>query len=253
MKIRSLINRALEPFGCALEWRNRRQPLPADLPEPSLYLHPDGSSRLLHPWEAPAFRAGLSEKILGHTMLSRQKLYLLRTLFDSVAPLDGDIFEAGTCSGGSALFLTEEADRRGWQKRFWLLDTFAGYQKIDPARDGKSVALNQCRGHSRAEVAALFSDSRQDVRLVEGLIPGTLAEVDAAAVCFAHVDVNLYEPTYAATRFVLERLCRGGLVVFDDYNWPATFAARQAIDAACREFGKPVLSLPGTTQALLVG
>jgi hypothetical protein len=41
------------------------------------------------------------------------------------------------------------------------------------------------------------------------------------------------------------------MIVFDDYNWPACYAARQAIDVACREFKQELISLPESTQAVL--
>jgi hypothetical protein len=54
-----------------------------------------------------------------------------------------------------------------------------------------------------------------------------------------HIDVNLnlYEPTLAATEFCLERLVPGGVIVFDDYCWPLTYGARTAIDEACQSSG----------------
>ena len=253
MKPRRLLNTLLHRFGYSLEIYNRKQIIPSDLPDAPLYGGPEDPSLFFHPWNGEGFLSKLDAAVLDHTMLSRQKLYLLLQLFLTATAQEGDVMEAGTCSGGSALLLAREADGAGLNKRFWLLDTFVGHQKIDPKLDGTHIALKACQGKSRAEVAELFKDSRQSVEFVEGLIPATLEQVQTNSICFAHIDVNLYEPTYTSTKFALERLCRGGVIVFDDYNWPATYGARLAIDDACREFGKLPISVPETTQAFLVG
>lgn len=252
MSFRAALNTFLHRLAYSLERYNRDQLIPKNLPDPSLYAGPEDPSRLFRPWNGENFLSHLDPQITQNTMLSRQKLYFLLQLFITTAGLEGDVVEAGTCSGGSALLLAREAERRGFKKRFWLLDTFAGYQKIDKASDGDHVQLRDCRGKTRDEVASLFSGSKQDIRLVEGLIPATLAEVSAPSICFAHIDVNLYEPTYASTEFALKHLCKGGVIVFDDYNWPATYGARAAIDEVARQRNQTVISIPESTQAFLI-
>lgn len=137
-------------------------------------------------------------------------------------------------------------------KSMWLLDTFSGYANIDSQKDGQHVKPNQCQGDTRKQVAALLANDTIPVNLIEGIIPGTLKEVKADTLCFAHIDVNLYEATLAATEFCLERLSSGGMMVFDDYSWPATYGARQAIDEACRKRHLNVICLPESTQAFLI-
>lgn len=98
----------------------------------------------------------------------------------------------------------------------------------------------------------MLENPEVNVQLIEGVIPETLARVSASTICFAHIDVNLYEPTRAATAFCLERMPRGGMMVFDDYNWPSTYGARRAIDEAVANFGQQVMALPESTQAILI-
>ncbi len=56
----------------------------------------------------------------------------------------------------------------------------------------------------------------------------------------------------APARSRLERMADGGVVLFDDYGWPATFGARAAIDEVCREFGQTIISIPESTQAFVL-
>lgn len=247
---RQLANRILVPLGLELV-RRHPQVIPDPLPDDALYTGPEDHARLFRPWRSPGFDRWFTPAVLGHTMLSRQKLYTLMQSIRLTRGVPGDLFEAGTGSGGAARLMLDLSRELGVKRRGWFLDTFAGYQKIDAARDGTHVAIDQCKLAPRDQVIELLRDPLADVHVIAGLIPGTLDEVKADQIAFAHIDVNLHEPTAAATRFCLERLSPGGIIVFDDYNWPACYAARQAIDAACREFKQELISLPESTQAVL--
>lgn len=245
---KSLLRRA----GLGVYRVNRGQIIPPQVSDAHCYAGPEDFSRLYRPWTAPDFSAELGDAVRENTMLSPQKLYTLRQLFRSTCGVAGDVFEAGTCSGGAARLLLDAATSAGISRTFWLLDTFAGYQKIDAARDGAHVQIADCRGKTVAEVADLLATDTQRVRLVPGLIPESLGDVRTDAIAFAHIDVNLHEPTRAATEFCLERMPAGGIIVFDDYNWPATYGARQAIDEVVAAFRQHVVCLPESTQAFLI-
>lgn len=247
---RQLANRILVPLGLELV-RRHPQVIPDPLPDDDLYTGPEDYNRLFRPWRGSAMDRWFTPSVMGNTMLSRQKLYTLMQAVRLTRSIPGDLFEAGTGSGGAARLMLDVSHELGVRRHGWFLDTFAGYQKIDAERDGSHVSINQCKLAPRDQVIEVLRDPLADVHVIAGLIPGTLAEVTTDHIAFAHIDVNLHEPTAAATRFCLERLSPGGVIVFDDYNWPACYAARQAIDAACREFGQELISLPESTQAIL--
>jgi len=242
----------LARLGCRLVPFDRRQIIPEIVPDPDLYVGPEDFSRLFRPWRGEEFSRILTPQITGNTMLSRQKLYLLLHLCRQTLNVEGDVFEAGVASGGSARLMLDCLIGHQVRKTAWLLDTFEGYQNVDKCRDGAHVRLNQCRGNSLDEVARLLANDSVPVKLIKGLIPATLAEVKTARISFAHIDVNLYEPTLAATEFCLQRLVPGGIMVFDDYCWPATYGARKAIDEACGAVGQTVICVPESTQAFLI-
>jgi O-methyltransferase len=185
-------------------------------------------------------------------MLSRQKLYLMMKLLSQAIKLPGDVLEAGAGSGGSARLMVNCLADSKITKHMWLLDTFAGYQKVDTSKDGQHVHLNDCKCSSKEEVERLLTDQAATVHIIQGLIPGTLEQVKADKLCFAHIDVNLYEPTLTATDFVLRRLVHGGIVLFDDYCWPATYGARRAIDEVCANHRQEIICVPESTQAFLI-
>ncbi len=50
----------------------------------------------------------------------------------------------------------------------------------------------------------------------------------------------------------MNQMENGGVIVFDDYCWPAKFGARQAIDEVCAGWNEEILSVPATMQAFLM-
>lgn len=222
------------------------------IPDQSLYGIPGDMHRYYRPWESPSFRQSLSSEALESTMLPILKIYMLLSLLKQTRTLPGAVLEAGVWNGGSARLIADYLDSIGSDKPLWLLDTFEGYDAVNNQKDGVQPTKGHMRGRSIDEVKALFLKTKTQVHFVKGAIPGTLSAVDATEISFAHIDVNLYEPTRQATEFCLERMPRGGVVMFDDYNWPATYGAKQGIDEACLRFGQEVVSIPESTQAFLI-
>lgn len=246
------MDRVLEKMGYKLDRINRHQILPATLPEPELYTRPEDHSRLFRPWLSRDYDPFFTPDVLKNTMLSRQKLYLILKLLRQTRMLPGDILEAGVGNGGSAKLMLNFLVQNRPPKRMWLLDTFEGYQKIDSVRDGCHLKLNECRGETQEYVQRLLATDLIPVNVIKGMIPPTLEQVKTDRLSFAHIDVNLHEPTFAATDFCLARLVKGGVIVFDDYGWPATYGARQAINKACARWNEEVICVPESTQAFLI-
>jgi O-methyltransferase len=65
------------------------------------------------------------------------------------------------------------------------------------------------------------------------------------------VDVDLYEPALDCCRFVWPRLNSGGVILFDDYGFPACRGERTAVDEFFAEMDCPVVTLP-TGQGLVI-
>jgi len=222
------------------------------LPDPELYKLPEDLHLYYRPWEAPTFRQSLPAAVAANTMLPPLKIYMLLSLLKQTRSLNGAVLEAGVWNGGSARLMADYLDSIGASKHLWLLDTFEGYDAVDSHKDGALAEKGLMKGKSVEEVKALFAQTKTPVHIVKGTIPGTLGTVEAPEISFAHIDVNLYDPTLHATEFSLERMPRGGIILFDDYNWPATYGARQAIDEACSKFGQQTISIPESSQAFLI-
>ena len=253
MSLSKIVKRLANKNGFVL-FRRPSQIIPKDLPDASAYREPESVDfvRLYRPWSEPSFLGKIPREVFETTVLSPTKLYFLHELMSNCSALPGDFFEAGSGSGGSAFLMANFIRRASLKKLVWTLDTFEGYHGVNPERDSVQIQQSNRKFDQLDAVRKYLQPFEDEVRIVPGIIPASLAAVTTAAICFAHIDVNLYGPTYESTCFCLERMTNGGIILFDDYNWPATFGARKAIDDASAKFGCSVISIPESTQAFLI-
>ena len=147
------------------------------------------------------------------TALTPGRRQALRDLIPSVRHLPGDLAEFGVYQGGSAGLIAEAVP----EKVLHLFDTFAGLPEDDTAPGGH---------HKQGEFACPLAQVQanlagRNVRFHPGLFPGTTAGLPADLhYCFVHVDCDLYRGTVDAIQYFWPRLVTGGVLLFDDFDWP---------------------------------
>lgn len=175
------------------------------------------------------------------------------------ARLPGDFVECGVNKGFLSSAILQRLDWNSLDRTFWLLDTFAGLdaRQLSAAevREGALEANRErlASGYyvsGAAAARANFAEWR-NVRIVEGPVPDTLAQVTAPAIAYLHLDMNAAPPEVAAARHFWERLVPGAPVLLDDYAYFGYGAQKAAMDAFAAERGVAVCSLP-TGQGLIV-
>lgn len=168
------------------------------------------------------------------------------------AALKGDFVECGVNRGGYALTAITYTDFKSLGKRFYLLDTFeglVGHQLSEQElRAGlRAGGYRPCHDH----VLETFAPYGDCIRIIKGVVPETLSQVDADCVAFLSLDMNATEPEISAARYFWDRLVPGASIVLDDYGWRSHSAQRIAFDEFARARGVPLLSLP-TGQGLIL-
>ena len=172
--------------------------------------------------------------------------------------LPGDFVECGTYRGDMSWVLSEVVDIQGAGKKFYLYDTFAGFDPrysspTDfPHSDGFFAMVDASykdptnEMHVRGRFAA-----KPYVVVTKGSVPDILAEVSPERISFLHLDLNSAAAERGALEVLFDRLSPGGIIVFDDYGWAVHFKQKEAIDTFMNAKGIPVLELP-TGQAMSI-
>lgn len=170
--------------------------------------------------------------------------------------LPGDVVEVGVHTGETARML--DAVRRNYnesggvyaKKDLYLYDSFQGLPKVHPNDDG-------CPPNAPGMFHLGKVPERLPGRVIVGDIMTTMPEALPRYISFAHIDLDLYEPTLQALRFISPRVARTGYIVVDDYGHPAWPGVKKAVDEFMKEgFGATLQewvfdSFPEACQAVI--
>ncbi len=177
----------------------------------------------------------------------------------TAARIHGDFVECGVNHGFLSSAIMHDLDWDQTGRQFYLLDTFAG---LDPrqvsAAEVNAGALDKNTESLRSNfyvsgvesVRANFSEWK-NVRIVQGAIPDTLAEVQSKRIAYLHIDMNCAPPEVAALTHFWDLLSDGAVVLLDDYAYFGFGAQKLAMDEFAARHDVAICSLP-TGQGLLL-
>jgi hypothetical protein len=192
----------------------------------------------------PEFGA-LAREVIEHdrTYLYYDRLYTLYQALTNIKRLvassgDGEIglAEVGVYRGGSSYFIAAVSRALNLsQATLHSFDTFEGHAAQDlkkgvdnyhVAEDAKKKKFQSTQFEAVQEYLAGFDN----VFVYKGRFQDNCSQIAARTFHFAHLDVDIYEPTAFALDFFDERLVAGGIVVVDDYGSETCEGIRQAVD-----------------------
>jgi O-methyltransferase len=216
------------------------------LPVPDVQLY----RPLFSPWEGePAFEE-VFQRVKDHTLCSRDRCYILWTTLRQALANEGDVVECGVFRGGTALLqaLTMHASSPHHYRRLHLFDSFEGMpetvQGVDRFKRGDFSATSVARVQDLLK-AFPFAEVHS------GFIPATFVGLKVEKVCWAHIDVDIYQSVRDCISFIYPRLSTGGFMIFDDYGFPSCPGARRAVDESFANSAEVPICLP-TGQCLVV-
>ena len=169
--------------------------------------------------------------------------------------LNGDFVEFGV---RTSFFSTTIIDYLKFDKEdrdFILIDSFSGVipelligDKLSREKPGfkSSVVWDQVY----QDVINQFS-SMPNVRVVKGVVPEVLPDLNLGKVAFVSMDLNSAIPEKAALEFLWDKLVPGGLIVLDDYGYPGFEEQQKIHDEFAHKHGTCVLCLP-TCQGIII-
>ncbi len=182
------------------------------------------------PWQADREFRSLYRRVKKHTLVDVWRCHELWSLLGELVEVPGAILEVGVWRGGTGALLASRAAQLGIEDRVYLCDTWAGVVKTGPLdiyyHDGKHDDA------SRSIVERVVRDlSLTNVELLQGIFPDeTAAMITEDRFRFAHIDVDVYRSASDVFSWVWPRLAPGGVVVFDDYGFPACPGVTQFVD-----------------------
>ena len=176
----------------------------------------------------------------SHTMIGIHGLSHIESLAENLlsSGVPGDFVDAGTCRGGTAIFM--RALQRAFgasQRRVWVADTFAGVptSTSEPdLRTGLDLSTPRYPWLAASLEAHRDNFSTYDllddaVRFLPGLFAETLPSSPIDQIALLRIDADLYSSTLDCLEALYDRICDGGYIIVDDYG--GLPACREAVDA----------------------
>lgn len=183
------------------------------------------------------------------------RVHVGRWAASGAAKLAGDFVECGVNRGFLASAIMEHLQRDGLGKTFYLMDTFSGI-------DARFITAEERAGgileRNRSEFYTTSLDTVQknfaeweNVQIIAGAIPETLAAVTAKRIAYLHLDMNCAPPEVAAFEHFWHRLVPGAFVLLNDCAYKGFEPQKIAMDGAARAVDVQIMSLP-TGQGLMI-
>jgi hypothetical protein len=175
---------------------------------------------------------------------SMERRFLLRELLKLVDHLEGDTAEAGVYEGGSSSIICKA---RGRRSTHWAFDSFEGISAPSEHDDDfwSAGALASSETGARALLEPLGAV------VLKGWIPDVFTEASIERLVFAHVDVDIHDPTFASFEFFYDLVVPGGVIVCDDYGFSVCAGAKRAVDQFMADRPESVIHSP-TGQGVVI-
>jgi O-methyltransferase len=182
------------------------------------------------PWRSDQEFRAVHRAIRGNTLVDVWRCHELWSLLGELRDVAGAILEVGVWRGGTGALMAARAAGLGLDETIYLCDTWKGVAKTGEVdiyyRDGKH---DDASPELVEELIARLGLA--NVELLEGVFPEDTAErISDRTFRLCHCDVDVYESARGVLEWVWPRLAPGGLVVFDDYGFPACPGVTKLVD-----------------------
>jgi O-methyltransferase len=141
-------------------------------------------------------------------------------LMEQVSKLpDGDYIEMGTQYGGTAKLIYDLMPR---DRKLVCFDTFEGFTQPDLDKEihDHGFTTKSIQPLAMETVRDIITGNTHSDRLtmVKGHVPESLAPYEEYRWRFAHLDMDLYEPTRLAIEWLWPSMVPGGVIFLHDYG-----------------------------------
>jgi O-methyltransferase len=184
-----------------------------------------GKPNPIHLWNDHIGFNKVFHPIIGHSLVDRQRCFMLYQFANHILSLEGEAAEIGVYKGGTAKLLANVFEEK--DKTLYLFDTFEGMPETDPEKDMHSKG--DFDDTSFEYVRDFLKDSK-NIEIHKGFFPDTAEPIKNTTFCFVHIDVDIYKSVMDCCDFFYPRLAKGGIMIFDDYGFLSCPGAKTAVD-----------------------
>ena len=165
--------------------------------------------------------------------------HLLEAIISRRVP--GDLVEAGVFKGGVGILMQAILRKHKLDqiRRVWNFDSFNGYPHVNVSRypqdeEWKDVWFEEkfwdqgFINTSLKQVKDNFATHGMlngNVHFVQGWFAHTLPRAEVNRIAFLHIDADLYSSITQALEYLYPKLSPGGVVLLDDFKFPASYLA----------------------------
>jgi O-methyltransferase len=175
-----------------------------------------------------------------------ERRWNLNQMLRLVAPVPGNLAECGVFEGASARQLCRFASQHGRK-----VDLFDSFQGLSAPRQNDGTFWT-AGGLSAPEEKVRANLGEFDCfETFPGWIPEAFPKVADRKYAFAHIDVDLEQPTFDSIAFFYPRLPPGGVILLDDHGYDTCPGARKAALDFMADKPEPVIDL-STGQGLII-
>jgi O-methyltransferase len=182
------------------------------------------------PWQVDEGFLAVYQAVRKNTLVDVWRCWELWTLVGELADVPGAILEVGVWRGGTGALMATRAAAIGTEDGVYLCDTWEGVVKTGDVdtyyHDGKHDDT------SREIVEQLVEKLSLDrVELLQGVFPDDTGDKIADQTFrLVHIDVDVYQSAKDVLDWAWPRLSPQGVVVFDDYGFPACPGVARIVD-----------------------
>ncbi len=162
--------------------------------------------------------------------------------------------ECGVHTGLLSLTICRYLEFEKQARTFWLFDTWKGLpsEGLSDAQASKVESTNRrLYGRDVYDLALRNFAQFPNAKLVRGALPGTLALANIERIAYLSIDLNNAWGEKAVIEQLWPKLCKGAMIVLDDYGWAGYEDQHDMWDSFARSVGAMIVTIP-TGQGILM-
>lgn len=159
--------------------------------------------------------------------------------------LSGAVAELGTGTGRGTAYIVSLMSKLNGDRQFFAFDTFEGFPSISERdlegvsewRKKKVSVVGHYRGYGQDHIERVIKGAQKSANnvpymLVPGDVCQTVYKIPAEQeFSFVFIDLDLYEGYRASLDALYSKVQRGGIILFDEYQFPDEWpGAKRAVD-----------------------